>query len=232
MSDTSTQPVQQRRVRSFVRREGRLTDAQQRALETLLERFSLATTEGPIDPMANFARHAPLTIEIGFGNGEALSAMAANQPEHDFIGIEVHRPGVGRLLNQLDEQELNNVRIVMGDAVEFLKRHIATASVSRFNVYFPDPWPKKRHHKRRIIQDEFLTLLADRLLVGGLLHLATDWEDYAEHMLATLERSKAFQNLASHGRYAERPAERPLTRFEQRGLRLGHCVRDLMFTRC
>ncbi|HSH43915.1 MAG TPA: tRNA (guanosine(46)-N7)-methyltransferase TrmB, partial [Arenicellales bacterium] len=187
---------------------------------------------GPLDLDASFGRSAPRTLEIGFGNGGSLAAMAAAAPEQDFIGIEVHRPGVGHLLRLISERELTNIRIICADAVEVLRDAIAPASLSRVLLYFPDPWPKKKHHKRRILQPAFVELVAHRLVPGGIFHLATDWADYAGQMLAVMEASPAFRNQTGPGAFAERPAWRPLTRFEQRGQRLGHGVYDLLYVRC
>jgi tRNA (guanine-N7-)-methyltransferase len=219
-----------RHVRSFVRREGRLTPGQQKALEQLWPRFGLSAERQP-DLQAIFGRQAPLTLEIGFGNGASLATMAAQDPDSDFIGIEVHRPGVGRLLQSIAELQLSNVRIFCDDALEVLDRCIEDHSLDRVLLFFPDPWPKTRHHKRRIVQPGFVSLLADKLKGGGLLHMATDWQAYAEHMLHVMETAAAFHNDAGAGRYAPRPGYRPVTRFEQRGQRLGHGVWDLLYRR-
>lgn len=219
-----------RRIRSFVRREGRLTPSQQRALDELLPRYGLAP-DAPLDLEAVFGRNAPCTLEIGFGNGDSLAAMAAATPEQDFIGIEVHRPGVGHLLRLIAERELTNVRVICADAVEVLRTAIPDAGLARVLLFFPDPWPKKKHHKRRILQPDFVALVARKLAPGGIFHLATDWEDYARQMLEVMEASPDFGNQAGPGRFAERPADRPLTRFEQRGQRLGHGVWDLLYHR-
>ena len=219
-----------RRVRSFVRREGRLTPGQQRALDDLWPRYGLSAQE-KLDPLAVFGRVAPLTLEIGFGNGASLAEMATREPDTDFIGIEVHRPGVGRLLKTLEERGLDNVRIFREDAIDVLKRCIADHSLDGVLLFFPDPWPKTRHHKRRIVQPAFVSLLARKLRGGGILHMATDWEPYAEHMLEVMEASTAFRNVAGSGRYSARPGSRPVTRFERRGHGLGHKVRDLLYRR-
>ncbi|BAZ92955.1 tRNA (guanine-N(7)-)-methyltransferase [Thiohalobacter sp. COW1] len=219
-----------RRIRSFVRREGRLTPSQQRALDELLPRYGLAP-DAPLDLDAVFGRAAPRTLEIGFGNGDSLATMAAAAPEQDFIGIEVHRPGVGHLLRLIAERELTNIRVVCADAVEVLRAAIPEAGLNRVLLFFPDPWPKKKHHKRRILQPEFVALVARKLAPGGIFHLATDWEDYAGQMLEVMEASPDFTNPAGPGRFAERPADRPLTKFEQRGQRLGHGVWDLLYRR-
>ena len=217
-------------IRSFVRREGRITSGQQRALQDLWPRYGLET-DRVLDMADIFGRHAPCTLEIGFGNGDALATMAEQQPQCDFIGIEVHRPGVGRLLQQLEEHKLDNVRVMREDAVQILKVCIPDNSLDRVLLFFPDPWHKKRHHKRRIVQADFIELLARKIRPGGCLHMATDWEDYAAHMLEVMEQSPAFHNCAGAGNFSPRPACRPVTKFEQRGQRLGHGVWDLLFER-
>lgn len=227
MTDTDTH---HRAIRSFVRREGRITRSQQRALDELLPVYGLPCGE-PIDPATVFGRKAPLTLEIGFGNGDSLATMAAQDPAGDFIGIEVHRPGVGHLLLQLQRRELTNVRVMCDDAVQLIGQCLPDRSLDRVLLFFPDPWPKKRHHKRRIVQPPFLDLIAAKLKPGGILHMATDWEPYAQHMLDVLSRSAGFRNCAGPGRYSPRPDYRPETRFERRGQRLGHGVYDLLFER-
>lgn len=223
-------PTAARKIRSFVRREGRITPAQRLALEVLWPRYGL-DAGSLLEPAAVFGRRAPLTLEIGFGNGSALAQLAANAPAEDFLGIEVHSPGIGRLLLTLERQGIGNVRLYREDALEVLQRCLPPACLDRLLLLFPDPWPKKRHHKRRIVQPEFIELAASRLRPGGILHMATDWEDYAAQMLAVAQHSEALRNCAGRDRYAQRPAYRPLTRFEQRGLELGHRVRDLLFER-
>jgi tRNA (guanine-N7-)-methyltransferase len=218
-----------RRVRSFVLRHGRMTPGQRRAFEEQWPRFGLAREQGPLDAQRVFGRAAPLVLEIGFGMGDSLADMAQASPERDFIGIEVHRPGVGRLLNAAAERGLDNLRIYCDDAVEVLRDCIADDSLDRVQIYFPDPWPKKKHHKRRLIQPHFVQLLRRKLRPGGLLHLATDWQDYAEHMLAVLEDSEGLVNGAAAGAYSPRPDWRPVTKFERRGAGLGHGVWDLLF---
>ena len=222
---------QLRTIRSFVRREGRLTSAQQRALETLWPVYGIEFSDHFLDFDVIFGRSASITLEIGFGNGASLTQMAAASPEHNFIGIEVHRPGVGNLLLQLEQENLNNVRIICHDAVEVLKRMIPPESLNKIQIFFPDPWPKKKHHKRRLIQPDFINLLATRMKPESILHLATDWENYAEQMLEVLTTSPDFINTATVGDYLPRPDFRPLTKFEQRGQRLGHGVWDLIFQR-
>jgi tRNA (guanine-N7-)-methyltransferase len=222
-------PIHYRPIRSYMRREGRLTDAQQRALETLWARYGAEVPRPLLDLDALFGRSAPRILEIGFGNGESLVAMAQAQPEVDFLGIEVHRPGVGHLLLRAAALELRNVRVMCADAAETLPR-LSDAGFARIHVFFPDPWPKKRHHKRRLIQPGFVAALAQKLETGGYLHLATDWEDYARHMLTVLSACAGLRNTAA-GDFAPRPAQRPLTKFEQRGQRLGHGVWDFLFQR-
>ncbi len=216
-----------RRVRSYVLRQGRLSPAQQRARESLLPVFGIAFAPAPLDLDAVFGRNAPKTLEIGFGMGETTASIAASHPERDYLGIEVHTPGVGSLLKLIAAAALRNVRVVEHDAVEVVTYMIAPRSLDAVHIFFPDPWPKKRHHKRRLIQSAFVALLAERLKPGGLMHLATDWEDYANAMLETLSGEPSLINTA-HG-FAPRPASRPLTKFEQRGVRLGHKVWDLLF---
>lgn len=227
MNDTK----QCRVVRSFVRRQGRLTAGQQRALDVLWGRYGVDITPEPLDLDRVFGRQAPRTLEIGFGNGAALAAMAAVHPEHDYLGIEVHRPGVGALLLRLETQGLENVRVICADAVEVLTTALPDASLAAVHVFFPDPWHKKRHHKRRLIQPVIATLIARKLHSGGYLHLATDWDDYAQGMLQALDAAPEFCNNAGAGHFSLRPEQRPLTRFEQRGQRLGHLVWDLIYTR-
>ena len=218
------------RIRSFVVRAGRIGPGQARALATLAPRFVLPFAHAPVDFARVFGRVAPLAVEIGFGMGSATAAIAAAMPQIDFVGIEVHPPGVGALLQHIDAAKLENVRIVQHDAVEVLESMIAPASLARVHVFFPDPWHKKRHHKRRLVQPPFVRLLASRLAPGATLHCATDWLPYAEQMLAVLSAEPSLVNAAGDG-FAPRPPSRPLTKFEQRGLDRGHGVRDLVFTR-
>ncbi len=220
-----------RPIRSFVRREGRMTAAQRRALEELWPRFGLDSGGAMLDPTASFGRAAPVVVEIGFGNGESLLAMAAAQPQKNFIGVEVHRPGVGQLLMLLAERGIGNVRVVCDDAKEFLEQRMPDASLDGLQLFFPDPWPKVRHHKRRLVQAEFVQLVRRKLRIGGQFHMATDWQHYAEHMLTVMTEAQGFCNDAGAGQYAARPGHRPQTKFERRGQRLGHGVWDLVFSR-
>ena len=216
-------------MRSYVRREGRITRAQSRALSELWPVYGIEPGGGELDWRQVFARDVPTVMEIGFGNGATLLQMAAAEPAIDFVGVEVYRPGVGSLLAGLHKLGLGNVRVIMEDAAEVLRERVPPASLARLMVFFPDPWPKKRHHKRRLVQPEFVALAAACLTPGGRLHLATDWEDYAEHMLTVLAAEPALRNLAPDGGYVPRPGYRPATKYEQRGARLGHVVRDLLF---
>jgi tRNA (guanine-N7-)-methyltransferase len=220
-----------RRVRSFVRRGGRVTTAQARALEELWPQFGIEYTPDALDLDSVFGRQAPRVLEIGFGSGDALLALATAHPEQDFVGIEVHEPGVGRVLLRARESALTNLRVIRHDAVEVLERQIPAGSLDEILVFFPDPWPKKRHHKRRLIQPAFAELLATRLRPGAVLRLATDWEHYALQMLDVLGQCDGLENCNAVGGFAARPASRPLTRFERRGQRLGHSVWDLEFRR-
>jgi tRNA (guanine-N7-)-methyltransferase len=231
MSASESSPPEHRRrgVRSFVRRQGRLSPAQQRACEALLPRYGVPYTATPLDFAQLFGRVAPVVLEIGFGMGETTAAIAIAQPDHDFLAVEVHSPGVGSLLRRVQAQALANVRIVQHDAVEVVDTMIPLASLAGVHVYFPDPWPKKRHHKRRLLQPRFVQALAQRLVIGGYLHVATDWTHYADQMLATLENEPLLRNRAPG--YSPRPAWRPQTKFELRGLKLGHEVFDLVYER-
>lgn len=220
-----------RPIRSFVMRGGRLTVAQQHALDELWPHFGIEQHETLLDFDDYFDQPADVIVEIGFGNGQSTWRMAQNEPDYNFIGVEVHKPGVGQLLMALDEHHIENLRIVNEDAVQFLKRRIPAGSLAGVRIYFPDPWPKKRHHKRRIIQPDFINLLAQCISAGGILHLATDWQPYADHMLEVMATSSDFKNLSADGDYCERPAWRPRTKYEERGENLGHEVRDMLFER-
>ena len=217
------------RIRSYVLRAGRVGSGQARALAEVGPRCLLAYQSHVVDLDAVFGRVSAKVLEIGFGMGEGLAETAAAYPDTDFLGVEVHTPGVGALLKQIGERGLDNVRVIQHDAVEVLERMIAPGSLAGVRVFFPDPWHKKRHHKRRLIQPPLVALLASRLAPGGFIHLATDWQDYAAQMLVVLSAEPLLQNTVAD--YAPRPDTRPLTKFEQRGLRLGHGVWDLIFRR-
>ena len=232
MHDPDPAVAPHRHIRSFVRREGRLTPAQQQALITLLPSYGLpAQPQATLDFTEVFGNVNPLLLEIGYGNGASLLAQAIANPQQNHIGLEVHRPGAGHLLQEIDRQQLINVRIAITDAAAWLPVAVASDSVQTVQVFFPDPWHKKRHHKRRLIQTAFVDELARILAPGGTLMLATDWQNYAEHMLAVMTAHACFSNCAGDGSYHTRPACRPLTRFERRGQRLGHQVFDLQFQR-
>ena len=209
-----------------------MTPGQKSAFERVWDRFGIdMPEEGVIDLARAFGRDAPVVLEIGFGNGASLAEMAANAPEKDFLGIEVHRPGVGQLLRVVEEQGLTNLRAMSEDAVVILERHIADGGLDTVQLFFPDPWHKKRHHKRRILQPPFVELIARKLRPGGTFHMATDWRHYAEQMMEVMSAAEPFDNPFGEGAYAPRPGHRPLTKFEQRGHRLGHGVWDLIFRR-
>ncbi|HET8898803.1 MAG TPA: tRNA (guanosine(46)-N7)-methyltransferase TrmB [Rhodanobacteraceae bacterium] len=222
-----TEAAPHRPVRSFVLREGRITPAQQRAFDAHWARYGVDYAGQPRDFTAVFGRTAPRVLEIGFGNGEALAWAAEHDPARDFIGIEVHRPGVGRLMNALAALDAGNVRLYRHDAVEVLKHEIPAHSLAELRLWFPDPWPKKRHHKRRIVQAAFIELVATRLAPGGLLHMATDWAEYAEHMREVMQAAPGWRASGD----GSRPPWRIETHFERRGLRLGHAVADLLYVR-
>jgi tRNA (guanine-N7-)-methyltransferase len=218
-----------RSVRSFVLRAGRATAGQQRALAQLWPKYGVEFSATPLDLQSLFGRDAPRMVEIGFGAGEALLEFAATHRDVDCIGIEVHRPGVGHLLLGAEAQSLGNLRVICHDAVEVLQQQLASTSLALVHIFFPDPWPKKRHHKRRLIQPAFVELLARVIAPGGTLRLATDWEPYAVHMREVIDASPAFANVAGEAGFVARSAERTLTRFERRGQRLGHGVWDLEY---
>ncbi len=226
----SSESIHLKKIRSFILRQGRLTPGQQFALTHFWQRYGLDYIN-PFDITEAFGRQAPTVIEIGFGNGDSLAKMAAANPDTNYLGIEVHRPGVGHLLMELDRLALQNVRVFCHDAVEVIEHKIANDSLSGVHLFFPDPWPKKKHHKRRIVNAGFMRLLSNKLKLGGYFHAATDWQDYAESMLSVLSTETNFCNSSTTEGYCERPVYRPLTKFEQRGLRLGHRVWDLIFTR-
>ena len=210
-------------------RQGRFSPAQRRAFDTLLPRFGITFGASPLDLATIFGRRNPKILEIGFGMGEATAAIAEAQPEHDFLAVEVHSPGVGSLLKLIDERRLANIRIVQHDAAEVVAQMIGPGTLSGIHVFFPDPWPKKRHHKRRLLQPAFVHALAERLAPGGYLHVATDWEDYAQGILAAAQEEPLLANTGAG--FVPRPAYRPPTKFERRGLELGHGVRDIVFDR-
>jgi tRNA (guanine-N7-)-methyltransferase len=212
-------------------RGGRITEAQQRALDLLWPQYGIAFAPGSLDFATAFGRSAPVTLEIGFGNGENLTTLAAAHPERNYLGVEVHRPGVGRLLLGVEEQQLSNTRVICHDAVEVLTQQIAPHTLDEVLILFPDPWPKKRHHKRRLLQPPFVELVCGRLRSGGVLRFATDWQPYADAALEVLSANSQLRNLAADGTFVPRPAERRPTRFERRGERLGHDVWDLAFAR-
>ena len=222
-------PPRPRPVRTFVLRQGRISPAQQRALDELLPRFGVAFAPSALDFEQLFGRRAPTILEIGFGMGETTAEIAQALPDSNFLGVEVHGPVVGGLLKRVDELGLSNIRLIRHDAVEVIAAMIPYASLAGVHVFFPDPWPKKRHHKRRLLKPEFVRALALRVAPGGYLHAATDWEDYADEILAVLSAEPLLENTAAG--FAVRPSYRPLTKFEARGLRLGHRVRDVIFRR-
>ena len=219
------------KVKSYVKREGRLTRGQEKALEEYWPTMGIDYCDTPISLSELFGREAPVVVEIGFGMGKSLVEMAAASPEKDFIGIEVHKPGVGACLGDAGELGLTNLRVMEHDAVEVLKNMLPEASLSRLQLFFPDPWHKKRHNKRRIVQAEFVELIRNRLAVGGHLHMATDWEPYAQHMAEVANSNKGYANTAPEGDYVPRPDYRPITKFETRGQKLGHGVWDLIYER-
>ncbi len=215
------------RIRSFIRRQSRATAGQRQAMDLYWNRYCLAVAQ-PFDAASAFGRSAPLVLEIGFGNGASLADMAQANPGVNYLGVEVHGPGVGHLIMLLSERGIENVRIYHHDAIEILERKIPDASLSGVHLFFPDPWQKRKHHKRRIVRPSFIELLQKKLAAGGYFHAATDWRDYAREMLGLLSAS-GLRNLSPNGDYCPRPDYRSLTKFEQRGLRLGHGVWDLIF---
>ncbi len=222
-------PAIRRPVRSFVLRGGRLTEGQKRALNELWSPYGIIGDDSKLDFSSLFGNTRPVILEIGFGNGDATWQMARAHPEENYVGVEVHKPGVGHLLLKIEEHGLDNVRVACEDAVELLKKRVPANSLEGVRIFFPDPWHKKRHHKRRIIQPQFIALLAEKMRSGGVLHMATDWEPYAEHMLEVMHDSSAFENIAPQGETCSRPEWRPETKYEKRGERLGHGVYDLVF---
>jgi tRNA (guanine-N7-)-methyltransferase len=229
MTDTPETDLSKRHIRSFVLRQGRVSPAQQRAVDTLLPRFGIPYSAQPLDLNGTFGRDAPKILEIGFGMGDSTASIAQAHPENDYLALEVHTPGVGNLLKLIDTQQISNLRIIQHDAVEVLCDMLGDATLDGVHIFFPDPWHKARHNKRRLIQAPFIAQLVQKLKPGGYLHCATDWQDYAEQMLAVLSGELLLENTAAD--YAPRPDYRPLTKFEQRGLKLGHGVWDLVFRR-
>jgi tRNA (guanine-N7-)-methyltransferase len=229
-SGTAFEADQRRGIKSFVLRQGRMSPAQTRAYETLLPRYGIAFSHTTVDLAELFARQAPTVLEIGFGMGETTTQIAERLPHVNFLGIEVHQPGVGALLKQVDTKHLTNVRVIRHDAIEVLQEMIGPNTLAGLHLFFPDPWPKKRHQKRRILGSRLLDLLATRLQVGAYIHMATDWQEYAENALATLLADARFENSSRLATgFAVRPEYRPVTKFEARGVRLGHGVWDIVF---
>lgn len=226
-SIVQTRHIPGNHIRSYVLRQGRISEAQQRSYNTLMPVYGIIYSKQLLDLPRSFGRDAPKILEIGFGMGETSATIAENYPQNDYLALEVHTPGVGSLLKQIQAMQLSNIRIIQHDAVEVLRDMLADESLDGVHIYFPDPWHKARHNKRRLIQAPLAALLASKLKVGAYLHLATDWENYAEQMLAVLSAEPGLHNTATD--YAPRPAHRPLTKFENRGLRLGHGVWDLIF---
>ena len=226
---TNTTDLNKRHIRSYVLRQGRVTPAQQRACDTLLPRFGIPYASRQLDLAQTFGRGAPKILEIGFGMGDSTAAIALAHPENDYLALEVHTPGVGNLLKLIDAQQIVNIRIIRHDAVEVLRDMLADAKLDGAHIFFPDPWHKARHNKRRLIQAPFIAQLVHKLKPGGYIHVATDWQDYAEQVLAVLGAEPLLENTADD--YAPRPSYRPLTKFEQRGIRLGHGVWDMVFRR-
>ena len=216
-------------IRSYVVRAGCMTDGQRNAFDTSWPTYGLKLADGAIDTDAVFGRTGPKVLEIGFGMGDSLLQMAAAEPETDFIGIEVHPPGVGTLMNTAKAEGISNLRVYLADANDVLEECFASQSIDRLQLYFPDPWHKKKHNKRRIVQPQFVQLVREKLRPDGVLHMATDWEHYAEQMLETLDAAEGFENIAGIGQYSSRPDYRPMTKFEKRGERLGHGVWDLIY---
>lgn len=216
-------------IRSYVVRAGRMTDGQRNAFENSWSTYGLKLADGAIDTDKVFGRSGPKVLEIGFGMGDSLLQMAVAEPSTDFIGIEVHPPGVGTIMNIAQSEGISNLRVYLADANDVLEECFPPQSIDRLQLYFPDPWHKKKHNKRRIVQPQFVQLVRERLRLGGILHMATDWQHYAEQMLETLDEAEGFENIAGIGQYSARPDYRPMTKFEKRGERLGHGVWDLIY---
>ena len=223
--------AKKRTIRSFVLRAGRMTEAQDKAYQTLWDEYGLVCQHQRLDLRETFGRDAPVVLEIGFGMGDSLLSQALNEPHRDFVGVEVHKPGVGRLMNEAKKAGVTNLRVICEDAVEVLSDGLGPQSLEGVQIYFPDPWHKKRHHKRRLVQLKFINLIAHRVRLGGFCHLATDWAPYAEWMVEMFSQTAAWHNTSENGDFVPRPARRPITKFETRGERLGHEVFDLVYER-
>ena len=223
--------AKKRTIRSFVLRAGRMTEAQDKAYQTLWDEYGLVCQHQRLDLRETFGRDAPVVLEIGFGMGDSLLSQALNEPHRDFVGVEVHKPGVGRLMNEAKKIGVTNLRILCEDAVDVLSDGLGPQSLEGVQIYFPDPWHKKRHHKRRLVQLQLINLIAHRVRLGGFCHLATDWAPYAEWMVEMFSQTAAWHNTSENGDFVPRPARRPITKFETRGERLGHEVFDLVYER-
>ena len=223
--------VKKRTIRSFVLRAGRMTEAQDKAYQTLWNEYGLVCQHQQLDLRETFGRDAPVVFEVGFGMGDSLLSQALNEPDRDFVGVEVHKPGVGRLMNEAKKAGITNLRVVCEDAVEVLSDGVGPQSLEGVQIYFPDPWHKKRHHKRRLVQLKLINLLSHRVRLGGFCHLATDWAPYAEWMVEMFSQTAAWHNTSENGDFVPRPVRRPITKFETRGERLGHKVFDLVYER-
>lgn len=221
----------ERAIRSFVLRAGRMTRGQEKAWQRLWPYYGLSLEDGVLEPVAVFGRRAPLNLEVGFGMGQSLAELAQAAPEQDFLGVEVHEPGCGALLMEIERRGLTNVRIYRADVIDVLELVLPAESLDRILILFPDPWPKKKHHKRRLIQSGFVQRLQPVLRAGGLVHIATDWEPYAEHILEVMNAATGFCNLSADAAVVDRPSDRPLTKFEKRGEQRGHGVTDMLFKR-
>ena len=231
MNNDTPDEDKKRRIKSFVIRAGRMTEAQQRGYNELWSIYGLELSDEVIDLQAVFENQAPTVVEIGFGMGDSLAEMAKAAPDINFIGIEVHRPGVGRLLHLAEEYDLKNLRVYCDDAIEVLKRSIPDDCLERLQLFFPDPWHKRRHNKRRIVRPEFMALVRQKLATGKVFHVATDWQDYAEFIVQLMDSVPGYKNQAGGAQYSVKPAYRPETKFERRGERLGHGVWDLLYER-
>ena len=220
-----------RTIKSYVVRSGRMTPGQEKAYQENWSQYGVEADGRMLDFQQLYGRDAPVILEIGFGMGDSLFEMAVNNPHNNYLGIEVHKPGVGRLLGNIKKQALTNLKVMKSDAVEVLSKQLPDESLSAVYLFFPDPWHKTRHHKRRIVQDDFIQLVRQKLQPGGQFHMATDWQNYAEHMLEHMQRAEGFENASTDGTYIPRPDYRPITKFERRGERLGHGVWDILFTK-